>query len=114
MNNFRAGVWAEVLKMRRSKVPLFSALGFSMAPLMGGLFMIILKDPEAAKAMGLISAKAQLLAGVADYRPSSISLREVAVAGNCLGIVGSLFGQTTDRTRRNPRSPHLARSILPR
>ena len=35
--------------MRRSKVPLLTAMGFSITPLVGGLFMIILKDPEAAR-----------------------------------------------------------------
>ncbi len=67
MNRFLPSLWAETLKMRRSKVPLFTAIGFSLAPLVGGLFMVILKDPEAARAMGLISAKAQLTAGTAEW-----------------------------------------------
>ena len=33
----------ERLKARRSKVPLLTAVGFSLAPIAGGLFMIILK-----------------------------------------------------------------------
>jgi hypothetical protein len=37
--------------------------------------MIILKDPERARSMGLISAKAQLAAGVADW-PTRLSLLE--------------------------------------
>ena len=45
MTNFASALWVEILKLRRSKVPLFTALGFSIAPLIGGLFMIILKDP---------------------------------------------------------------------
>jgi ABC-2 type transport system permease protein len=67
MNNFSAALFAETLKMRRSKVPLFAAIGFMMVPLTGGLFMIILKNPEAAKSLGLISTKAQLLTGTADW-----------------------------------------------
>ena len=67
MNGFLPPLWAETLKLRRSKVPLFAALGLSMAPFMAGLFMIILKDPEAARSMGLISTKAQLAVGVADW-----------------------------------------------
>jgi len=67
MKNFSAALWAEVLKFRRSKLPFFTALGCSIVPLIGGLFMVILKDPEAAKSMGLISTKAQLLAGTADW-----------------------------------------------
>jgi ABC-2 type transport system permease protein len=79
MNGLPAGLWAESLKMRRSKVPLFTALGFSIAPWVGGLFMIILKDPEAARSMGLISAKAQLMAGMADW-PTFFSILSQAVA----------------------------------
>lgn len=67
MNNFSAALFAETLKMRRSKVPLFTSIGFLFLPLVGGLFMIILKDPEAAKSMGLISAKAQITVGTADW-----------------------------------------------
>lgn len=67
MNNFSAALWAETLKMRRSKVPLFTSIGFLILPLVSGLFMIILKDPDAAKSMGLISTKAQLTAGTADW-----------------------------------------------
>lgn len=76
---FRAALWAEALKARRSKVPWLTALGFSLAPLIGGLFMIILKDPERARAMGLISAKAQLSAGVADW-PTLLQLLAQATA----------------------------------
>jgi ABC-2 type transport system permease protein len=67
MKNFSAALFAETLKMRRSKVPLFTSIGFLFLPLVGGLFMIILKDPEAAKSMGLISTKAQITVGTADW-----------------------------------------------
>lgn len=67
MNSFISALQTESLKAFRSKVPLFTMLGFLIAPLVGGLFMIILKDPEAAKSMGLISTKAQLAAGSADW-----------------------------------------------
>ena len=60
-----AGV--ELLKARRSRMPLFTALAFSLAPLAGGFFMVILKDPEMARRLGMISAKAQIIAGAADW-----------------------------------------------
>ena len=77
--NFSSALWTEALKMRRSKVPLFTAIGLSLAPLVDGLFMVILKDPEGARSMGLISTKAQLLAGVADW-PTFFSVLGQAVA----------------------------------
>lgn len=79
MTGFTSALWAETLKMIRSKVPLFCAVGFSMAPLAGGLFMIILKDPQAARSMGLISTKAQIMAGTADW-PAFFNLLTQAVA----------------------------------
>jgi ABC-2 type transport system permease protein len=102
MNAFQAALWVETLKLRRSKVPLFTALGFSMAPLVGGLFMIILKDPVAARSMGLIGAKAQLTAGVADW-PTFFDLlaQSVAIGGAVLFAIVTtwVFGREfSDRT----------------
>lgn len=104
MNGFLSSLWAETLKMRRSKVPLFTAIGFSIAPLMGGLFMIILKDPEAARSMGLISTKAQLMAGVADW-PTLFNIlsQAVAVGGGILFAIVTtwVFGREfSDRTAK--------------
>ncbi|HEY3473548.1 MAG TPA: ABC transporter permease [Anaerolineales bacterium] len=104
MNGLLRSVWCETLKLRRSRVPLFTALGFSIAPLMGGLFMIILKDPEAARSMGLISTKAQLIAGTADWLTFfGILAQAVAVGGAILfAIVTSwVFGREfSDRTAK--------------
>ena len=49
MNNIAQAVWVEMLKARRSRMPLLTALGFSLLPLGGGFFMIVLKDPEMAR-----------------------------------------------------------------
>jgi ABC-2 type transport system permease protein len=67
MNAFLSAFWAEALKARRSKVSLLTAVAFSVFPIIDGLFIFILKDPEQARAMGLISAKAQITAAVADW-----------------------------------------------
>jgi ABC-2 type transport system permease protein len=66
MTLFRAALWAEALKVRRSKVPWLIELGFLLTPLVSGLFMLILKDSERARSWRLISAKVHLTAGVAD------------------------------------------------
>lgn len=104
MNNFIAAFWAEVLKARRSKVPFFTALGFSVVPLVGGLFMIILKDPEAAKSMGLISAKAQLTAGTAEWSTLFNMLSQATAVGGAIifAIVTAwVFGREfSDRTAK--------------
>ncbi|MCE7985240.1 MAG: bacitracin ABC transporter permease [Caldilinea sp. CFX5] len=102
MNAFLTALQVEGLKARRSKVPLLTALGFSLAPLVGGLFMIILKDPEEARRMGLLSAKAQLTVGVADW-PAFVGIlaQAVAVGGALLFAVITIwvFGREfSDRT----------------
>jgi ABC-2 type transport system ATP-binding protein len=75
----------ELRKVRRSRVPLLTALGFSLAPAMAGLFMIIIKNPERAERMGLISAKAQVFAGAADWSTFlSVIAQAVAVGGMLL------------------------------
>ena len=79
MNNITQALWGELLKARRSRMPLLTVLGFSLAPFAGGFFMIILKDPELARSMGMISAKAQLLAGSADW-PTYLGLLAQATA----------------------------------
>jgi ABC-2 type transport system permease protein len=107
MTNFTSALWAETLKMMRSKVPLFTALGFSMAPLAGGLFMIILKDPEAAKAMGLISAKAQLMVGVADWTAFFGLITQAVAAG---GLI--LFSIVTIWIFGREFSDHTVKELL--
>jgi ABC-2 type transport system permease protein len=67
MSNLRQAIWVELLKARRSKMPLMTALGFSLAPFAGGFFMVVMKDPDLARRLGLISAKAQIVAGTADW-----------------------------------------------
>ena len=66
MNSFLASLWAETLKARHSKVPLLASIGFTLAPLMDGQFMFIIKDPERAREMGLLSVKAHLTMSTAD------------------------------------------------
>jgi ABC-2 type transport system permease protein len=79
MSNLLQAVWVEVLKVRRSKMPLFTALALAMAPFAGGFFMLVMKDPELAQRMGMVSAKAQIVAGSADW-PTYFGLLAQAVA----------------------------------
>lgn len=102
MNNIGQGIWVEMLKARRSRMPLLTALGTLLVPLVGGFFMIVLKDPELARRVGLISAKAQITMGVADW-PSYLEFLSLtnAIGGVILfGFIASwLFGREySDRT----------------
>jgi ABC-2 type transport system permease protein len=80
MKAFFAALWAEVLKVRHSKMLLGAALGFLILPVAGGFFMLILKDPEQARAMGIINAKAQITAMTADW-PSFLEMMAMGIGG---------------------------------
>lgn len=116
MKNFTSALWAETLKMRKSRVPFFIWLGFSVVPLIAGLFMIIMKDPEAAKSMGLISSKAQMLAGTADWTTFfSVITQAVAVAGAILFAIltGWVFGREySDRTAKELLALPVSRGTI--
>ncbi len=79
MNNLAQAARVELLKARRSKMPLVTLLAFSLAPFAGGFFMFVLKDPELARRMGLISVKAQIIAGSADW-PTYLGVLAQALA----------------------------------
>jgi ABC-2 type transport system permease protein len=96
MNAFLSALWAEALKARRSKVSLLTAAGFSILPVVDGLFMFILENPERARAMGLINVKAQITAGVADWPTYfQVLLMGTAIAGAILFafITAWVFGR---------------------
>jgi ABC-2 type transport system permease protein len=106
MTAFRAALWAEALKARRSLVPWLAGLGFCLAPLAGGLFMWILKDPERAKSMGIISTKAQLTAGVADW-PALMSILSQGTMGGAL-----IFAFVTAWVFGREFADHTAKELL--
>lgn len=82
MTALGAAVRCELLKARRSKVPRVATLALSLAPLMAALFMVIMKDPVRARRWGLVTAKAMIFAGTADW-PTYVELlaQSVAVGG---------------------------------
>jgi ABC-2 type transport system permease protein len=116
MNTFIASFWAESLKARRSLITLVTAGGFMLLPIVSGLFMIILKDPENAKNLGLISTKAQLVGGTADW-PSHFGMLSMgmAIAGLILFsiITAWVFGREfSDRTVKELLALPTPRTVI--
>ncbi len=107
MSAFLAAFWAEVLKARRSKVSLMTAAGILILPVVGGLFMVIMKDPEQARTMGLIGAKAQLLEGTADW-PAYFDFLSLGTAA--AGAI--LFAFVTAWVFGREFSDHTAKELL--
>ncbi len=85
MSMLWSAIGVELRKSVRSRVPWAIGIGFSLAPLIGGLFMVILKDPETARKLGLLGTKAQLVGGTADW-PTYLGLlaQAMAVGGGML------------------------------
>lgn len=116
MNRFGAALWGEALKARRTALLGFSVLAVCLLPGVGGLFMIILKDPAGAKGLGLISTKAQLMAGVADW-PTYLGIlsQGLAVAGSLIfGLITAwVFGREfAERTAKELLAVPTPRSVI--
>ncbi len=107
MNAFLSALWAESLKARRSKVSLLTVAAFSVFPVIDGLFMFILKDPERARAMGLIGVKAQITAGVADWP----TFFQVLLMGTAIGGA-ILFAFITAWVFGREFSDHTVKELL--
>src|SRR6185503_17043962 len=116
MTNFQSALWAETLKARRSKVPLLAAIGFTLAPLMDGLFMFIMKDPERAREMGLLSVKAQLAMSTADWTTFfSVLTQAIAVGGVIVFsiVTAWMFGREfSDHTAKDLMALPTSREVI--
>jgi ABC-2 type transport system permease protein len=116
MNKLWPAIWGELLKARRSRVPLVTVAGFSLAPFAGGFFMIVMKDPELAHRLGIISAKAQIVAGAADW-PTYLGIlaQATAIGGFILfSLIASwVFGREySDRTVTGLLALPTPRSVI--
>jgi ABC-2 type transport system permease protein len=102
-----ATLWTETLKARRARMPLLTLAGFTLAPLMGALFMKILLDPMWAARFGALTTKAQFSAAHGDW-PTYFGLltQTLAVGGIIVFslIVIWLFGREY--------SDHTAKDLL--
>jgi ABC-2 type transport system permease protein len=85
-----AALWVEFRKAWHSKTLWVSALAFAFITLICGLFMFILEDPERARSLGLMGAKAQMFGGAADW-PSFFSLMLLMVSVGGLVVFGLIF-----------------------
>ena len=89
-NQLAPALQVEYLKIRRSKTLWLTFLAFAALTVIGGLFMFILKDPERARQLGLIGAKAQIFGGTADW-PSFFNLMFLLAGIGGLIIFGFIF-----------------------
>ncbi len=116
MNSLTASIWIELRKVSRSKMPWLTAIGILFLPLAGALFIFIFKDPEFARSIGLLSAKANLRGGTADWPTFlSILLQGTAIAGGLFfGLIDSwVFGREfSDGTLKDMLAVPVSRTAI--
>lgn len=102
-------------KFFKSKLPLTGLLAFSLLPFAAGFFMFVLKDPELAENLGVISTKAQIL-GIASWS-SYLDLLAQAISIGGLFVFGFstawIFGREySDQTIKDLLALPIPRSVI--
>jgi ABC-2 type transport system permease protein len=82
MNDLSGMIWIEFRKVIRSRMPFWTALGSLFMPFGIALLILLAKNPEISRRLGLISAKANLIAYASTNWPSYLILSaEIISAG---------------------------------
>jgi len=86
MNDLSSMIWVELRKAIRSKVPLWTALAAMFMPLGMACLILLAKNPDLSRRLGLISAKADLMAySATDWASYLVLFAEI------IGIGGFFF-----------------------
>jgi ABC-2 type transport system permease protein len=82
-------LWVEMRKAIRSRMPLWTALGSLFMPVGIGFLMFVSKNPEISQKLGLVSAKADLMAYAATDWPTYLEMfgQLIAAGGFVLFIL---------------------------
>jgi ABC-2 type transport system permease protein len=97
MNDLVDMIWVEVRKAVRSRMPLFTTVGSLFMPLGIGFLIFIATKPDLSRKLGLVSAKANLLAYATTSWPTYLALLAQMIAAGgffvfCL-IICWVFGR---------------------
>jgi len=103
MNDLLSMIWIESRKALRSKMPLWTALGSLFMPLGIAFLIFVARNPEISQQLGLVSAKADIVAYAAtDWAIYLSAYGEIIGAGGLILfilITSWIFGREfTDRT----------------
>jgi ABC-2 type transport system permease protein len=108
-------VSTEFMKLRRTRITWVLGLLYAIGPLMLGFMMAVLKNPELGQRMGLMSAKAQLTIGAADWPTYLMIVGFLFVGGMIvLGIAQAfVFGREyAEGTAKNMLTLPLGRGVF--
>jgi ABC-2 type transport system permease protein len=117
MNNISDMLWVEFRKAIRSKMPIWTALGSMFMPLGIAILIILAKNPEVSQRLGLVSAKANLVAYSMTDWPSYLRLyAEIISAGGFFFFIIAIswiFGREfTDGTVKDLLAVPVKRSSI--
>jgi ABC-2 type transport system permease protein len=115
VNGLRASLWAEHLKIRKSKIFLITVLMFAFIALMLGLLVLVAHHPEISGRSATISAKASLI-GNADWPSFWNLLIQVILSLGTMGfgfVASWVFGREySDRTIKDLLALPVSRSDI--
>jgi ABC-2 type transport system permease protein len=110
-------IWIELRKARRSKLPLWTAAGSMFMPLGIAFLIFVSRNPDLSRELGLISAKANLMAYSAIDWPGYLGMfGQIMAAGGFIFfvlIIGWVFGREfADGTLKDMLAVPVQRSSI--
>jgi ABC-2 type transport system permease protein len=117
MNSLSDMIWVEWRKALRSRMPLFTTVGSLLMPLGIAFLVFVSRNPDISRKLGLISAKANLMADTATNWPTYLGFSaEMVAAGGflifCL-IISWVFGREfADGTLKDMLAVPVQRSSI--
>jgi ABC-type transport system involved in multi-copper enzyme maturation permease subunit len=117
MHDLSDMLWIELRKAIRSRMPLWTALGSLFMPLGIAFLIFVSKNPEISRKLGLISAKADLIAYAATDWPTYLGLSSqiIAAGGFILFVlvISWVFGREfADGTLKDMLAVPVQRSTI--
>ncbi len=117
MNDLSDMIWIELRKAIRSRMPVWTALGSLFMPLGIAFLIFVSKNPEISQQLGLISAKANLMAYSATDWPTYLGLFGLIMAAGgfflFILIISWVFGREfTDGTLKDMLAVPVQRSSI--
>jgi ABC-2 type transport system permease protein len=107
MNKFIASLYSEFIKIKKAKVFIATLIAFALVPIMGALFVIVLRNPDLSDSNRALQAKASLTGFSPDW-PSFLNLLSQAV-----GVGGVMvFGFVASWVFGREYSDHTAKDLF--
>jgi ABC-type transport system involved in multi-copper enzyme maturation permease subunit len=105
MLDFLRTIEVEYLKIKRSTIPRATFIAFALAPIMGGVFILIVQSPEALSKSGGLALKMQAMNFAANWDSYFMILSQSVAVGGILVfgfVISWLFGREySDRTTKD-------------